>query len=52
MYQAGAMIGPAVAGAAMSVWPDHGFVAAMTGGAVAGAIGIARLGRRHPGQQA
>ena len=46
-YQAGAMVGPTLGGIAMGVWRPHGFVAAMIGAALIGALAMA-LTRRKP----
>lgn len=46
MYQAGAMVGPSVTGAAMSLLPPHGFVIAMAGAALLGAGAAWLAGRK------
>jgi len=44
-YQAGAMVGPSAAGAALGLWTPHGFPAAMAAAALAGAAAMAVVGR-------
>ena len=44
-YQTGAMIGPVVAGAAMSLVGSHGFIATMVGGALVMAVVLIGLAR-------
>jgi len=40
-YQAGAIVGPGIGGAVMSVWPPHGFAAVMVAASLFGAAGAA-----------
>ena len=47
IYQAGSIVGPAVAGAAMDVWQPHGFVAAMAVFALAASFATIWLIRRR-----
>lgn len=45
-YQAGAMVGPALGGAAMALWIPHGLIAVMVAAALLGAIVIAAIRAR------
>jgi MFS family permease len=45
-YQVGAMVGPTVGGIAMGIWQPHGFVVAMIGAALIGAVAMALVAQK------
>ena len=47
VYQAGSIVGPGIAGAAMDVWEPHGFIAAMAFFAIGASLGTIWLKRRR-----